>query len=110
MRILVHLNNQYGGKVTKEITYWGTLDQAKQDLYYVEYDGSYYEWVAYNTGYGGFDYIAEYSRYIAQLPRGHRAHVITNEYQWEAPIKCECGAEAVRHTGHSFWCPKYRRF
>jgi hypothetical protein len=62
MRILAHLNNRYGGKVAKEITYWGSFEQAKIDLYYVDYDGSYYEWVSYDTGYGGFDYIANYGQ------------------------------------------------
>lgn len=110
MNILAKLNNQYGGSMTKHITYWGTLDTAKKDLYYVEYDGCYYEWISYDTGYGGFDYIAEYARMTRSYPPpGAIVYTIASEYR-SGFIRCECGAEKLKHPGHSQWCPKFRSF
>lgn len=108
MRILAHLNNQYGGKIAKEISYWKTFEEAKRELYYVEYEGAYYEWVSYDTGYGGFDYIANYGK-TSSIPGYARPYKIQSEYGWN-PIRCECGAEKVNHSGHSYWCPKFKPY
>jgi hypothetical protein len=106
VRILAHLNNNYGGKTTKEISYWGTLEQAKVDLYYVEYSGNYYEWVVIGNGFGGYDYEAQYAKLSYPPPKGSPIHVLYDS-NWGAP-KCECGAEKVGSPGHSHWCPKWR--
>lgn len=109
MRIIAHLHNQYNGKVSKEIVYWGTIDQAKQDLYYIEYDGDFYEWFMYKDGFAGYDYEAEYSRMKGKPPFGYKVHLIPNDNPWGAP-KCECGSDKLGHPGHSTWCQKFRRF
>lgn len=105
MKILARLNNKYGGRVLKDIHYQGSLEQAKVDLYYIEYDGGYYEWGSYKAGYADCDYEADYGQ-IGAVPGNARIYKIANINIW-APRKCECGSKTVMAPGHSHWCPLF---
>lgn len=109
MRILAHLHSDYG-KETVEIVYWGSLDQAKVELYYIEYDGSYYEWNMINHGFNIYDYEALYGRLTRGLPIGANAYKVQVNRPYGTP-RCECGAHRTANTNcHAFWCPLYKKF
>lgn len=99
MRILAHFNNRYSGRKTEEIVYDGVIDDAKKDLYYVEINGEYYEWITYDTGYSGYDYVAHYGQ-ISSVG----SHVSVYKLNERKEIKCTCGSASVNHPGHAYHC------
>ncbi len=104
MKLLVKLNNWYGGSKSEEITYWGTFDDAKIELQYIEWDGNYFEWVSYDAGQGNIDYVCQYSQ-VGGVYGNHRVYKIGGNY-YTGPT-CECGAKKIGAHRHSHWCPSY---
>lgn len=96
-----------GKKKTQEIDYSGTLDEAKKELLYVEFEGKCYEWFMIIDGFADYDHQAEYTALDKKPPANYKVYqLVSQQSLWDA-LKCECGADAVSHPGHSFWCPKW---
>lgn len=85
---------------------------------YLRYRGDSYEWVSYEPGVAPASYLLRYAEIPSHDPAYWFAYWsasisvddIRMDKKWGQP-KCECGSESVfgEKTGHSHWCPKYRR-
>jgi hypothetical protein len=108
MKILAKLTGN-SKTISKDIFFYGTLEQAKERLYYVEYEGSYYEWVMYDLSTNGYyDMECHYCQ-VKGRPLSDKIYSLSDG-AWAGAQKCECGSAALGHPGHSYWCKKFNKY
>lgn len=107
MKILAKLTGN-SKTITKDIYFYGSMEEAKEKLYHVEYEGSYYEWVMYDLGKGYYDIESQYCQ-VKGRPISDRIYSISDQPWGGNVLKCECGAASLGHPGHSYWCSKFKR-
>jgi hypothetical protein len=87
-----------------DLWYTGGIEPFKKDYSYVKYEGDVFQFVMYDLGDDGYDYVAYFSKtydqpyYISPvfLFRQHKIN------------KCECGKAKAKDLGkHSYWCPMF---
>lgn len=82
---------------------------------YITLDFDYYEMIMYDINKAGTEYVAFYSKLglqdIAAVSNKINQFVPFGSLTKKSISDCECGAEKVNgpQTGHSHWCPKFRR-
>lgn len=106
MKILARLVGN-SKTITKDIYFYGTMEEAKEKLYHVEYEGSYYEWILYDLGKGYYDFECHYCL-LHSKPLSDKIYSITDT-PWGNVKKCECGSASIGHPGHSYWCSKFNK-
>ncbi len=109
MRIIATFFTDHGEERAEINHYSTTIEQAKENLYLVMYDGVMYEWVMYDTGYGGYDLEAKFSRTRQNAPQGKLIFNVPRSTQY-SNLKCGCGAHATGSNRHSTWCDLWRPF
>ena len=79
----------------------------------IEYKKENYSWFMYDKSEDPWvEYILHFSK-VPQYDRDYFAKALTMDEVrdfWRR-TDCECGAEKIfgKVTGHSFWCPKWRK-
>lgn len=109
MNILLSFQFKDQTKENQEMWYSGNMDDFKREYQYVVYSEKNFEMLMYDSK--GFNHIDAQCFYgeISSLPWLTNPKYVAKTGNYTCKPKCSCGADSVKSSRHSDWCPKYVR-